>query len=118
VREAGLNVELRVEGEPAKLPPALDLTAYRIAQEALTNALKHAGPAHAAVTVRYGPAAIEIEVEDDAAGNGARNGTGTGGGHGLVGMRERAALWGGHVEVGHADQGWRVHATLPVAEAT
>ena len=110
VREAGLPVEVRVEGTAAPLPPALDLTAYRIAQEALTNALKHAGSARAELTLRYGPAAVEIEVRDDGAGNGAGGGTG----HGLVGMRERVALWGGRLEAGRAGDGWRVRAWLPI----
>ena len=110
VREAGLPVEVRVEGTAAPLPPALDLTAYRIAQEALTNALKHAGSARAELTLRYAPTAVEIEVRDDGAGNGAGGGTG----HGLVGMRERVALWGGRLEAGRASDGWRVRAWLPI----
>jgi signal transduction histidine kinase len=99
-----------VEGAPLALPPALDLTAYRIAQEALTNALKHSGPARAELTLRYEPGAVEIEVRDDGAGNGSGGGTG----HGLVGMRERAALWGGKVEAGRAATGWQVRARLPL----
>ncbi len=110
VRGAGLSVELHVEGTPSQLPPGLDLTAYRIAQEALTNALKHAGPARADLTVRYQPAAVEIEVRDN--GSGSTNGNG--GGHGLIGMRERAALWGGRVEAGHTENGWLVRARLPL----
>jgi len=110
VRGAGLPVELHVEGTPAQLPPGLDLTAYRIAQEALTNALKHAGPASAELVVRYQPAAVEIEVRD----NGTGGVNGNGGGHGLIGMRERAALWGGLVEAGRAESGWRVRARLPL----
>lgn len=114
VRGAGLPVELRVEGRPTKLPPALDLTAYRIVQEALTNALKHAGPARAELTVRYEPSAVEIEVRDDGAGTA----NGNGGGHGLIGMRERAALWGGSIEAGRSELGWTVRARLPLgAEA-
>ncbi len=114
VRAAGLPVELNVEGTPAQLPPGLELTAYRIAQEALTNSLKHAGAARAELTVRYQPAAVEIEVRDD--GTGSVNGNG--GGHGLVGMRERAALWGGRLEAGRTEGGWLVRATLPLgAEA-
>jgi signal transduction histidine kinase len=110
VREAGLPVEVHVEGTATPLPPALDLTAYRIAQEALTNALKHAGSARAELTLRYEATAIELEIRDDGAGNG--NGGGTG--HGLVGMRERVALWGGRLEIGRAGAGWRVHAWLPI----
>ena len=81
MRGAGLPVELEVEGEPAELPPGVDLSAYRIVQEALTNALKHAGPARARVVIRYGDGEIDLEVTDDGAGTG--NGDGTG--HGLIG---------------------------------
>ncbi|MDQ3822569.1 MAG: sensor histidine kinase, partial [Actinomycetota bacterium] len=112
VRHAGLPVELRVEGTPVDLPPGLDLSAYRIVQEALTNTLKHAGPARAAVVVRYGSDALELEVADD--GRGAANGTGSGAG--LVGMRERAALVGGRVEAGPGDRGgYSVRAHLPLS---
>jgi signal transduction histidine kinase len=110
VREAGLPVEVRVEGEASPLPPALDLTAYRIAQEGLTNALKHAGPACAELVLRYEASSVEIEVRD----NGAGSGTGGGTGHGLVGMRERAALWGGRLEAGRTVGGWCVRAWLPI----
>jgi signal transduction histidine kinase len=110
IRGAGLPVELRVEGSPVQLPPALDLTAYRIAQEALTNTLKHAGVARAELTIRYEAAAVEIEVCDD--GPGASNGNGDG--HGLIGMRERAALWGGQLEAGRTERGWQVRARLPL----
>lgn len=110
VNDAGLTVDLRVEGAPAPLPAALDLTAYRIAQEALTNVLKHAGAAEAQLTLRYGPRAVEIEVCDNGNGRGGGNGTG----HGLVGMRERAALWGGRLDAGRTPAGWRVLAWLPI----
>lgn len=115
VRQSGLTVDLTVEGESRPLPTALDLTAYRIAQEALTNVLKHAGGARADVIVRYEPGAVEIEVRDD--GRGVVSGNV--GGHGLVGMRERAALWGGLLEAGRTAQGWVVRARLPIeASAT
>jgi signal transduction histidine kinase len=111
VRQAGLDVELRVEGQVGPLPPGLDLSAYRIVQEALTNTIKHAGPAHATVLVRYGERALELEVADD--GRGAGNGDGAG--QGLIGMRERAALFGGQVSAaGRPEGGWCVHARLPV----
>ncbi|HEV8459915.1 MAG TPA: sensor histidine kinase [Gaiellaceae bacterium] len=110
VNEAGLPVELTVEGTPQPLPPGLDLSAYRIAQEGLTNALKHAGPAHATLRVTYAPNAVEIEIRDD----GARGAPGTGTGHGLVGMRERVALWGGKLQVGPEAGGWVVRAWLPI----
>jgi len=113
VREAGMPVELRVEGEARALPPGIDLSAYRIVQEALTNALKHAGPARARVTVRYGETELDIEITDDGAGAAE---AAPAGGHGLVGMRERARLFGGRLEAGPADGGFRVHARLPVEE--
>jgi signal transduction histidine kinase len=115
VREAGLPVDLRIEGSPTPLPPALDLTAYRIAQEALTNVLKHAGPARAELTVRYDAAAVEIELRDDGAGG---RSNGADGGHGLIGMRERVALWGGSLDAGHTERGWLVRARLPLGPAT
>jgi signal transduction histidine kinase len=112
VREAGLPVELVVEGDPQPLPPGVDLSAYRIVQEALTNALKYAGPAHARVLVRFRPGALELEVVDDGAGN---IGEGTPGGHGLIGMRERVALFGGELDAGPGREGgYRVCARLPV----
>jgi signal transduction histidine kinase len=110
VREAGLPVEIRVEGESKPLPPGVDLSAYRIVQEALTNALKHAGPASAQVVVRYRPEEVELEITDD--GRGSVDGRD--GGHGLVGMRERAALVGGVVESGtNGERGYTVRARLP-----
>ena len=111
VREAGLPVELRVEGEPRALPPGIDLSAYRIVQEALTNALKHAGPARARVTVRYGESELDIEIADD--GSGAEE-PAPAGGHGLVGMRERVALFGGDLATGRRlGGGYAVRARLP-----
>jgi signal transduction histidine kinase len=110
VREAGLPVELSVEGEPIELPPGVDLSAYRIVQEALTNALKHAGPATARVIVRYGKDDVELEIADTGLGPGA----GDGEGHGLVGMRERVSLYGGRIEAGPRDGGgFAVRARLP-----
>jgi signal transduction histidine kinase len=114
VRDAGLPVSLHVDGEPVYLPQALDLSAYRIVQEALTNTLKHAGPSRAEVTIRYAAGEVELEVRDDGAGTGP----GGGGGHGLVGMRERAAMFGGEIEVGPlAGGGFGVLARLPLAAA-
>ena len=114
VREAGLPVALAVEGERATLPASLDLTAYRIVQEALTNTLKHAGTkAHAWVTVRYEPDALAIDVLDDGRGVVA---TTTGGGRGLLGMRERVATFRGELVAGaRAEGGFSVHARLPLA---
>ena len=110
VREAGMPVELRIEGDPEPLPPGVDVSAYRIVQEALTNALKHAGPARASIVVRYGPDELELEISDD----GRSSGKGDGTGHGLVGMRERVAVVGGVLESGvRPGGGFVVRARLP-----
>src|SRR5580765_4811921 len=93
VCEAGLPVELQIDGERRELPVGIELSAYRIVQEALTNALKHAGEARARVRIRYSPDSLQLEIADDGPGNGS---SAAGGGHGLVGMRERVALYGGH----------------------
>jgi signal transduction histidine kinase len=98
-RSAGLDIALRVEGEPRPLPAGADLSAYRIVQEALTNVIKHAGGASAEVTIRYGRSALELSVADDGRGASAGGSNGSGG-HGLVGMRERVALFGGELESG------------------
>jgi signal transduction histidine kinase len=111
VRGAGLAVDLHVEGEPAPLPSALDLSAYRIVQEGLTNALKHARAGHADVFVRYGPDDLRIEVRDDGDGGGP----GGGGGHGLVGVGERVKIYGGDMSAGAANGGGFVLRTrLPL----
>jgi signal transduction histidine kinase len=113
-RRAGLPVELHVEGDPQPLPPGLDLSAYRIVQEALTNARKHAGDARAQLTIRYHPSCVEIEIADD--GEGAASDLG--GGHGLIGMRERAAVFGGTLHAGpRPEGGFTVQATLPLPGA-
>jgi signal transduction histidine kinase len=111
MRAAGMAVDVRMDGDLAALPAGIDLAAYRIAQEALTNVLKHAGPARARVAVRSTGGAVDVEVCDD--GRGASEDPGDG--HGLVGMRERAALYGGSVEAGNGpDGGFRVRAHLLV----
>lgn len=111
VRESGLPVELRVEGEAVRLPAGVDLTAYRLVQEGLTNALKHAHADQAHVLVRYGDGEIELEVID----NGTGGGDGSGGGHGLVGMRERIAVYGGVLDAApQPEGGFRLRARLPV----
>jgi signal transduction histidine kinase len=108
-------VELTVEGEPLKLPAGVDLSAYRIVQEALTNALRHAGPAHAWVAVRYVGDDVEIEVANDGRSQDENDGAG----HGLVGMRERVALCGGELHSGpRAGGGFKISARLPVAGST
>jgi signal transduction histidine kinase len=111
VREAGLPVELTVEGESRPLPVGIELSAYRIVQEALTNALKHAGDARAAVYVRYGSESLELEIIDNGNGSGAAIAVG---GHGLVGMRERVALYGGRFDARRrAGGGFAVRVLLP-----
>jgi signal transduction histidine kinase len=110
VTMAGLPVEVQIDGEPAELPPGVDVSAYRIVQEALTNALRHAGPARAVVRVRYGKGELEIEVADDGRGGG----NGGSSGHGLVGIRERVTVYGGDFAAGErAEGGYAVRATLP-----
>jgi signal transduction histidine kinase len=114
VREAGLPVELHVEGTRQTLPAGVDISAYRIVQEALTNALRHAGPARARVVVRYGDAEVEVEVADDGHGPQEANG----GGHGLVGMRERVTLYGGELQACLREGGgYAVRARLPFDRA-
>lgn len=115
MRATGLPVETVIEGTPQPLSPGVDLSAYRIVQEALTNTLKHAGEAHARVLLRYGPEALEIEVADD--GRGAIDADG--GGQGLIGMRERVQLFGGTLESGpRPGGGFLVRARLPLLEET
>ena len=110
VREAGLPVQLVVDGTPRPVPPAVALSAYRIVQEALTNVLKHAGPAAATVSLRYGDRQLEVGVADDGVG-----GEPDGDGHGLLGMRERVALAGGELHAGpRPDGGFAGHARLPL----
>jgi signal transduction histidine kinase len=114
VQRAGQPVTLAIEGERVPLPAGLDLCAYRIVQEALTNALKHAGGAQAQVRVRYAPRALEVEVRDNGHGTTQTNGLGTG--HGLIGMRERVALYGGQLTAGpRQGGGFEVNARLPLA---
>jgi signal transduction histidine kinase len=114
IERAGLPVKLEVDGERAALPAGVDLCAYRIVQEGLTNALKHAGPAHAEVVLRYAPRALDVEVRDD--GRGATLANGDGAGHGLIGMRERVALYGGSLQTGpRAGGGFEIRAHLPLA---
>jgi signal transduction histidine kinase len=117
VAKAGLAVRLQVEGRPAQLPAGVDLSAYRIVQEALTNVVKHAGPARAQVVVGYRDRDVTVEVTDDGRGVVAPAGDGRARvGHGLIGMRERVAVFGGDLEVGpRPGGGFRVAARLPLA---
>ena len=111
VGRAGLPVELHVDGEPVPLPRGIDLSAYRIVQEGLTNALKHAQASDADVTFRYGPDELEIEVRDNGQGSSTTDGLG----HGLVGVRERVKLYGGEMSAGSANGGGFVLSTrLPL----
>ena len=115
VRESGLPVDLVVEGTPVELAPGIDLAAYRVIQEALTNALKYAGPARACVTVRWKRSELELEVAND----GTSEPGGDGGGHGLVGLRERVSLVGGTIESGPREGGgFVVTAHLPLGDRT
>ena len=112
LRASGLPVEAVVEGSPRPLPPGVDLSAYRIVQEALTNALRHAGGASARVVVRYEPDAVELEIADD--GPGPPEDPEASGGHGLIGMRERVQLFGGELEAGpRPGGGFLLRARLP-----
>jgi signal transduction histidine kinase len=109
-RAGGLEVELHVEGKPRLLAPGIDLAAYRIVQEALTNSRRHARASSATVALRYAPSMLEIHVRDD----GTAPATATEAGHGLVGMRERVGLYNGALEVGSCDGGgFQVRAVLP-----
>ncbi len=111
VRAAGLPVDVVVEGESRDLPPGVDLSAFRIVQEALTNALRHAGPAHARVVLRYRADDFELEVSDDGAGAGDD----TGSGYGLVGMRERVTVYGGELQAGRRPEGgYALRVRLPL----
>jgi len=109
-RAAGLDVGLEVVGEPRPLTPGLDLAAYRIVQEALTNTRKHGGASRARIALRYGQSELEVEVADD----GSATGPSGAGGHGVVGMRERVALYGGTLDIGaQPGGGFVVRAVLP-----
>jgi signal transduction histidine kinase len=109
-REAGLPVEVLVEGRRRDLPAPVELSAYRIVQEGLTNALKHAGATRARVLLRFGEDELEVHVEDDGAG-----GQGGGSRRGLAGIGERVALFGGHFHAApEPGRGWRLQATLPL----
>jgi signal transduction histidine kinase len=115
VRLAGLPVTLEVEGTPVDLPPGIDLSAYRIVQEALTNTLAHAGPATASVRVRYGADRLDLEVADTGVGPARRIADG----NGLVGMRERVSLYDGSLETGaRPGGGFMITARLPLARAS
>ncbi len=115
LRRIGLQVALVIEGQPRELPPGVDLSAYRIVQESLTNALKHAGPTRATATIRYSAAMLELEIVNEPGPTTRRGRTPSGDpGHGLIGMRERAALFGGRLTAApRPDGGFTVLAHLP-----
>jgi signal transduction histidine kinase len=114
-RQAGVPVEVNVEGERVPLPPGVDLAAYRVVQEALTNVRRHAGGANATITLAYGRRDLDITVVDD--GDGAAPAASDRGGLGLIGMRERVSLYGGDLETGvRPTGGFRVHVRLPFRE--
>ena len=118
VRSAGLPVTLNVDGASDGVPHGVELSVYRLVQEGLTNVIKHADRATATVTIRYGHDAVDVEVVDDGRGAAAAA-NGSAGGHGLVGMRERVALWGGTLDVGpRVGGGYRVSAQLPYGAPT
>jgi signal transduction histidine kinase len=111
-REAGLPVDVQIEGDPTELAAGVDLTAYRLVQEGLTNAMKHAQATRAEVIVRYVGDAVEVVVSDN--GRGFSDGKAESGGHGLVGMRERVAVYGGDLQAGpRPEGGYTLHARLP-----
>jgi signal transduction histidine kinase len=109
---SGVAVDVRVEGRPDGVPAGVDLAAYRIVQEALTNVLKHAGSGRATVTIRHTPEDVTVQVSDDGRG---RGGDGPRGGQGMIGMRERVALYGGEFRAGPREEGgFTVVARLPL----
>jgi signal transduction histidine kinase len=115
VRSAGVPVEVQVDGDATHVPLGVDLSAYRVVQESLTNVIKHAGSAHARVHVRYEPGEIVVEVCDD--GRGPMRAARGNGGHGLAGMMERVSVWGGTLDAGPlAGGGYRVLARLPYGD--
>lgn len=115
-RQAGLEVELDVQGvPPAAVPASIALAAYRVVQESLTNVLRHAGSTSARVTLSHRPTDIVVVVEDDGGDTAPTSAVGSG--HGLMGMRERVTAVGGKLSAGPAGRGWRVEATLPLGAA-
>jgi signal transduction histidine kinase len=126
VRSAGVAVQMEVKGEPVSLPQGMDLTAYRIVQEALTNVVKHAGGATASVLVEYTPDFLVIEVADSGNGSGERvvapagsAGSSVVAHHGLLGMRERVTLFDGTLELRSVPgAGYEISASLPLASVT
>ena len=118
-RQAGVPARLVVEGIPVELPTAMDLSIYRIVQEALTNVVKHAGPASATVSLCYTPTSLEVKVADDGLGGGRRDDSIPSGGHGHTGMRERVVMFGGELQLGPLPAGgYAVRARFPLQRVT
>jgi signal transduction histidine kinase len=118
VRSAGLPVSLEVTGEPRPLPQAVDVSAYRVLQEALSNVLRHAGPVPTAVSLRHEAAGLVVQVEDDGPPVPLPRPDDARGGHGLLGIRERVAVLGGAVEAGpRPEGGFRLRARFPLEAA-
>ena len=118
VVRSGVTVEVRVEGDRTDVPAGVDLAAYRIVQEALTNVIKHAGRVRATVAVRYSDDAVTVEVDDDGPAGHGSAGVPAAMGHGLVGMRERVAMYHGDLDVGPGPTGFHVAARLPFGAST
>jgi signal transduction histidine kinase len=120
VRRAGVDVNVSTAGERRELPASVDLSAYRILQEALTNVIKHAGPTNARVRITYEPGWLELVICDDGpmatrlAGPDVGGDGSSGGGEGLIGIRERVSMLGGSSEAGPKDHGFEVRARLPM----
>jgi signal transduction histidine kinase len=115
-RAAGVPVELHIEGDPCTLAPGVDLAAYRLIQEALTNVIKHAGPATVVIRMYFRAERLELEITDSGVGPASSKPESADPGHGLIGMRERVALFGGELWTGPADDGgFIVRASVPVA---
>src|SRR5262249_19242936 len=118
VANAGVPVTVNVEGDPGTAPNGVHVSAYRIVQEALTNVLKHAGPTSAEVNIRYAADELDLEIVDDGRGAASSRANNPGGGHGIVGMRERVSVYGGTLDAGPVPGGgFRVSAHLPYAAA-
>ena len=121
VQDAGLKVWINVDGQRGDVPPGIDLSAYRIIQEALTNVIKHGAASAANVTISYRPASVTVEVADQGAGAPPAKVPASRGdsGHGIIGMRERVAVFGGEFSAGpRPDGGFLVRACFPIAEVT
>lgn len=117
IGRTGLRVSIHEEGERRELPSAVDLSAYRVVQEALTNAVKHSGASSAIVTIRFEPEWLEVLVADEGGAGSNSRGDGGGTGHGLIGMRERVSMLGGEFEAGATEAGFVVRARFPLTPA-